>query len=183
MSDFYNELGVPKTATADEIKKAYRNLAFKYHPDRNPGDAVAEEKFKKISAAYDVLGDEQKRRNYDLTGSTSEQTYSRSSQSYSQNDYEDFYSAFYGNYQGGQRRQYRYTYTNPFEGERPKRATRRDYWHLLFSKTIQTLGALFFFRISFIIPFGGLICLWVFWSGVSGIFQAIRGISLTSKEK
>ena len=61
MSNYYDILGVSKTATADEIKKAYRTLAFKYHPDRNPGNAEAEEKFKQISAAYDVLGDESKR--------------------------------------------------------------------------------------------------------------------------
>ena len=57
MSNYYEILGVTKNATADEIKKAYRTLAFKYHPDRNPGDTAAEEKFKQISAAYDVLGD------------------------------------------------------------------------------------------------------------------------------
>ena len=49
MEDLYATLGLTKSATADEIKKAYRNLAFKYHPDRNPGDASAEEKFKQIN--------------------------------------------------------------------------------------------------------------------------------------
>ena len=49
MKDYYESLGIQKTATADEIKKAYRNLAFKYHPDRNPDDKVAEERFKEIS--------------------------------------------------------------------------------------------------------------------------------------
>ena len=62
MEDLYKILEVEKTATADQIKKAYRELAMKYHPDRNPGDTVAEEKFKKISAAYSVLGDETKRK-------------------------------------------------------------------------------------------------------------------------
>ena len=61
-------LGVSKTASTDEIKKAYRTLAFKYHPDRNPGDKAAEEKFKAINAAYDVLGDETKRSQYDRFG-------------------------------------------------------------------------------------------------------------------
>lgn len=70
MEDLYDVLGVQKTATADEIKKAYREAAFKYHPDRNPGDKTAEEKFKNISAAYSVLGDEAKRNQYDQYGST-----------------------------------------------------------------------------------------------------------------
>ena len=78
MDDLYKELGVDKNASADEIKKAYRNLAFKYHPDRNEGDAAAEDKFKKINAAYAVLGDESKRRQYDLYGSSSSQGYSSS---------------------------------------------------------------------------------------------------------
>ena len=63
--DFYAVLGVTKTASADEIKKAYRKLAREFHPDANAGDAKAEEKFKEISEAYDVLSDDAKRREYD----------------------------------------------------------------------------------------------------------------------
>ncbi|MCS7080647.1 MAG: DnaJ domain-containing protein [Chloracidobacterium sp.] len=66
--DYYATLGVPRTASAEEIKKAYRRLARKYHPDLNPGDKAAEEKFKRISEAFDVLGDEEKRKVYDRFG-------------------------------------------------------------------------------------------------------------------
>ena len=66
--DFYKVLGVDKNATAQEIKKAYRKLALKYHPDHNPGDKAAEEKFKQVSEAYEVLSDEEKRAKYDQFG-------------------------------------------------------------------------------------------------------------------
>ncbi|MCI5834174.1 MAG: molecular chaperone DnaJ [Prevotella sp.] len=66
--DYYEVLGLQKGATKDEIKKAYRKLALKYHPDRNPGDKEAEEKFKEAAEAYDVLSDDKKRQQYDQFG-------------------------------------------------------------------------------------------------------------------
>ena len=66
--DFYTTLGVARDASADDLKKAYRKLAMQYHPDRNPGDAAAEAKFKEINEAYDVLKDDQKRGAYDRFG-------------------------------------------------------------------------------------------------------------------
>ena len=68
MSDYYNVLGVSRDASQDEIKKAYRKLALKYHPDKNSGDAEAEKKFKEVSEAYEVLSDENKRHMYDQYG-------------------------------------------------------------------------------------------------------------------
>lgn len=66
--DYYEVLGVSRTAPVDEIKKAYRRLAVKYHPDKNPGDKEAEEKFKEAAEAYSVLSDQEKRANYDRFG-------------------------------------------------------------------------------------------------------------------
>ena len=66
--DYYEVLGVGRDATADELKKAYRKLAIKYHPDKNPGDKTAEEKFKEAAEAYDVLSDAEKRARYDKYG-------------------------------------------------------------------------------------------------------------------
>jgi molecular chaperone DnaJ len=70
MSSLYDTLGVTKGASQDEIKKAYRKLARQYHPDANPGDSSAEERFKQVQTAYDVLSDDEKRKAYDRYGST-----------------------------------------------------------------------------------------------------------------
>ena len=66
--DYYEILGVSKGAAADEIKKAYRKVAMQYHPDRNPGDKAAEEKFKEAAEAYEVLSDTDKKAQYDRYG-------------------------------------------------------------------------------------------------------------------
>src|SRR5271169_4978543 len=71
--DYYAILGVKKTATPEEIRKAFRKLARKYHPDVNPGDKKAEEKFKELSEANDILSDEKKRKIFDQLGFYSDQ--------------------------------------------------------------------------------------------------------------
>lgn len=68
MTDYYELLGISKSATADEVKKAYRKKAIQYHPDKNPGDTESEKKFKEISEAYEVLSDDKKRQMYDRYG-------------------------------------------------------------------------------------------------------------------
>src|ERR1700710_2278502 len=67
-TDYYETLGVSKNASADEIKKQYRKVAMQFHPDRNPGDHTAEEKFKEAAEAYEILSDPDKRAHYDRFG-------------------------------------------------------------------------------------------------------------------
>lgn len=122
--DYYDVLGVAKKATQDQIKKAYRKLAIKYHPDKAQGDKKAEEKFKQINEANDVLSDPEKRKKYDVLGENwkyydEEQAQraganygkyqhsggqqSRQSQGFSGADFSDFFQEFYGNAEGGGR--------------------------------------------------------------------------------
>ena len=182
MSDYYEILGVSKNATTDEIKKAYRSLAFKYHPDRYPCDAVAEEKFKQISAAYDVLGDETKRKNYDL-GGYSESSYTNAANQQYQRQYQYTYQNPFGDenfwqWFGGANRQNETNknYNQQYDTQDYKKRTKSSYKSMLFSKSLQTLAALLMFRISFFIPFGFFICLGVMINGISGIFEAIKGL-------
>jgi molecular chaperone DnaJ len=92
--DYYEILGVSKTATADEIKKAYRKQALKYHPDRNPGDKDAEDKFKEATEAYEVLSNAQKRQNYDQFGHAGVSGAGFGSQGFGNAAYHDFQDIF-----------------------------------------------------------------------------------------
>lgn len=116
MEDLYSVLGVSKAASSDEIKKAYRNLAFQYHPDRNAGNKTAEELFKKINEAYSVLGDETKRRQYDQYAADG---FSSGSRSQSQDPFADFFGG--GSYQNQGNYRYTYTYTAR-NAERPSKS-------------------------------------------------------------
>lgn len=98
MKDHYKTLGISKDSSAEEIKKAYRKLAMKYHPDKNPGDSASESKFKEISEAYDVLSDPQKKQQYDNPGMGGFGTWSNNFGG------ADFSSFFNGGFQGFGRR-------------------------------------------------------------------------------
>ena len=98
--DYYEELGVARNASADDIKKAYRKLAIKYHPDKNPGNKEAEEKFKEISAAYEVLSDPEKRSRYDQFGHEA-YTSSGGGGATDFNHAQDIFNAFFGGGGGG----------------------------------------------------------------------------------
>ncbi len=91
-ADYYELLGVDRKATTDEIRKAYRNQALKYHPDRNPGDKESEKKFKEISGAYDVLSDPEKRKKYDLYGHEGLQGYA--TRDFQNASFEDIFETF-----------------------------------------------------------------------------------------
>lgn len=187
MDDLYATLGVSRTATADEIKKAYRNLAMKYHPDRNPGDKSAEEKFKNVSAAYSVLGDESKRRQYDLYGGaasaqsgpsydgasagTGYDGYRRSSGTeygYSGDPFSDFFGG-YGNenWHAGKS----YTWTTRRKNSEP--ATRTDGVHKFFNGALKAFigfGALRFLYWFFPV---NIIC---FVAGIRGASDALGSL-------
>src|SRR6516165_3357149 len=104
--DFYEILGVSKSADADELKRAYRKLAMQYHPDRNSGDKGAEQKFKDISEAYDVLKDDQKRAAYDRFGHAAfEQTGGRGPGDFGfAGGFADIFDEMFGEFMGGGRR-------------------------------------------------------------------------------
>ena len=103
--DFYDVLGVSKNASPDELKSAYRKLAVKHHPDKNPGDKTAEDKFKEASEAYGILSDKEKKQNYDNFGHAAfEGSGGRQSGGFGGfggADFSDIFEDFFGDFSGG----------------------------------------------------------------------------------
>lgn len=205
MEDLYTVLGVSKSATAEEIKKAYRNLAFKYHPDRNPGDKSAEEKFKQINSAYSVLGDETKRRQYDSYGSA--EAYDRAERYGGANSssggwqYDNpFGQRGYGGYSGdpfwdffnqGQsdsqnensaqntQRKYTYTYTSR-NTEKPTRSQAAASLGKGFLKAFAGLLGISFFKWFFPL---NILCIAGLVKGIKQIFVSIKYLLAGEKTK
>ena len=183
MDDLYKTLGVSKDASAEEIKKAYRKLAFDSHPDRHPGDKVAEERFKQINSAYSVLGDKDKRRQYDMGSSNPfgqqepfYQSYRQSYGGFQNADQGDPFSAFYNNYANSSENygNYRYSYTySTGNGKRGKKSYSLSQMLLGILQTIFcALGLLTFGRFSLLFAV-------VFFIGfVSGIRTAIYNLKV-----
>lgn len=196
MGNYYDDLGVDKNASAEEIKKAYRNLAFKYHPDRNPDDKVAEEKFKAINEAYAVLSDETKRRNYDLTGSAD---YSQNQQQNSYQQYTYGYGPFgsnpfgdddetYNNWRRAQQN-YQRSYYSGNQNQQQRRYKKR-YNSLgqciaqIILKVLQVLVGFLLFPYSRFIPFGFIICVAIIINGAMGVVEGgVAYTKLTKKKK
>lgn len=189
MEDLYSILGVSKNSTQDEIKSAYRKLAMKYHPDKNPGDTAAEEMFKKISAAYDVLGDETKRRQYDSFGSSNPQSEQWNTYSNNQNygNYQDDPFWQWAQAQANRQRQnndnnwqqewsgnggrYYYTYSNSNRNK-----TRGEYFLQVLRSLVFLFVSLWGFRLWwFFFPLVPIACLFGVVYNLSGIIQGLIG--------
>ena len=198
MEDLYEILGVAKTASQSEIKSAYRKLAVKYHPDKNPGDKAAEEKFKKITAAYDVLSDETKRRQYDSYGSYSRSdaygsqgngTYGYGNYDWGQNgtwqgqwnrggwqaetqdDYNDAFNQWFNYARQNQTNSNGYS----FYSQRSEPRTKGESIIYIVQKIAILLIGLWSFRISWILlPFGPILSIAAVIHGFSGVARGLR---------
>jgi curved DNA-binding protein len=134
--DYYKILGVDKNASEDDIKKAFRKLAKKYHPDLNPDDSNAQEKFKEINEAYEVLGDPEKKKKYDTIGSgydfTGGQSFDPSQYGYTytstgnSGDFSDFFDMFFGGMGNSGRTAHSFSFDNLFGGRENSRAEKTN---------------------------------------------------------
>lgn len=194
MEDYYALLGLSKSASQDEIKKAYRNLVFKYHPDRNPGDKAAEEKFKKINEAYSVLSDPNKKAQYDAGGfNPFEGAASQGQNSYQQNygygswgnynpfgsDSNEGYDPFreWANYANSSSRYYSY------KPGREEPRSRSEAFSQLALKILQIFVGLWTIRWSWVIfPIGPILSIAAIVNGFSGAVAAAKALFRPNKK-
>ncbi len=197
--DYYNILGVPRNADAEEIKKAYRKKAFQYHPDRNQGNRQAEEMFKKVSDAYSVLSDPQKRAAYDRGEHEPDSAYGTyGNASYNPWRYNqrgnygrtgtdggfgyDGWSWFgpfgFGYYRTGNANQRRKNYSTR------KSYTRKDGVQMLIKNILTLLLSVMLLRYAiFFGLFGIILCITLFGSSISNVISALGIIWQTRKNK
>ena len=166
MSDLYEVLGVQKDASPEQIKKAYRELALKYHPDRNPDNTAAEEKFKLVNEAYSTLSDPDKKSRYDLGGYADDQPF-RQNAANQENPYGQQYSwTFYGPFGAGGSSNNRRSYED---------FTRREAFEMLLRGVLTSVVGIALFRFSYIFGiFGILICITAIGRGLMSSLRAIR---------
>ena len=190
MEDLYEILGVERGSSPEQIKKAYRTLAMKYHPDRNPNDTEAEEMFKKVNEAYSVLGDEQKRKEYDLYGSEQERMrQERSQYGYGQNSAQQQYTYYYQEspfeqwFRENQNRDWTEQYENTTRSYR--RRTKGAGVGAIISGALMAVAGFIFFGYSWIIfPIGPILCIGAIVSGIADIAGGIATLRINfSKRK
>ena len=170
MENYYSILNVPNTANEDQIKQAYRALAMKYHPDKNPDSKVAEEKFKRISEAYSVLSDPQKRRDYDLSMSSpfssSSRTYTYSQDTNSFGD-DIFSSNWWKNWRN----------IRSENAKKKEKISRTEAFKILIRGIIMTIAGLLLFKsVIFLGIFGLLLALSFISEGIIRIRKGYMAI-------
>lgn len=180
MKDYYQILGISKDASEEEIKKAYRNLAFKYHPDRNQGNTEAEERFKEVSEAYEVLSNAQKKREYDRSGKSQANPFAANANDFAgaknswQNPFDDeqsFWNWFQGGFKENNDSKYYYYSDSSWNGKTGFERKNSFFQSLFmfFLKIIQCFIGLFLLEVFWIfIPIGPIACIWIIVNGVKG---------------
>lgn len=175
MEDLYKILGVNRSATQDEIKKAYHDLAMRYHPDFNPGDPEAEYLFKKISSAYAVLSDAAQRAEYDgqMFRSRMEGYDSTWHNPYENYTADDFIGAF--NYFFNSHRYQRNSWAHGFKPKEPKEKVPVEGWNAVFRGVLIFFAAVLLARITGRLGFMGILLSFavLFW----GIRYIIKGFA------
>ncbi|HNY21122.1 MAG TPA: J domain-containing protein [Treponemataceae bacterium] len=166
MSDFYEILGVSRDATPEQIKKVYRELALKYHPDRNQGNPAAEERFKLVNEAYSTLSDPDKKARYDNGGYTADDPFRQprgdSQTAGAENPYGQYTWTWYSG-------------SGPFTQPKEPVWTRREIVEFLLRSLLTLAVGVALFRFSFIFGiFGVIICVTVIGRGFMNTLRAVR---------